>query len=459
MDCDREINLRRVALAGGRHALALTAAGTRSADELAGRVRGLYAWLRLRPEQSVGLWLASGYDFLCAFIALALAGKRIVMPHQMQEGAVRLMGDHFAALITDQPVAGFAGPQWLPAQWPAACDSEPDASAFSREVELVLFTSGSTGDPAPIRKTLAELESEIATLESAFGREVQDLTVIATVSHQHIYGLLHVLLWPLARAAAFLDTPCHYPEVLASEVLRLEPAILVSSPTHLSRLPESGVFTEAAERLRVCFSSGGLLHERHARAFAALNGRAPLEILGSTETGGVAWRRQSESSLWQALPGVALATTQEQCLQVRSAHLGDPAGFTMGDKVRFAEDGRFELLGRADTIVKVEGKRLSLTELQKRLEAHPWIEEARAAVVRGRRDEIGVVLCLLPAATGRLERGGRRALNQALREYLADYFEAPLLPRRWRYVQALPRNAQGKVLAADVLSLLEERQS
>src|SRR5690606_772077 len=141
------------------------------------------------------------------------------------------------------------------------------------------------------------------------------------------------------------------------------------------------------------------------------------------------------------------------CLSVWSRHLGTQAPFVMGDKVAFEADGRFQLRGRADQVVKVEGKRLSLTEMEQRLHEHPMVAEARLAVVRTRRDQVGAVLLLTPAGEEQLARG-KRVLNDKLREHLQAYFERPLLPRRWRYVQVLPRNPQGKVLAADIQTLL-----
>jgi acyl-CoA synthetase (AMP-forming)/AMP-acid ligase II len=92
--------------------------------------------------------------------------------------------------------------------------TEDDTDHFHRLesdfVGLVLYTSGTTGTPQAIPKKLAQLAREVATLESAFGALLGSGEIVGTVSHQHIYGLLFRVLWPLAsgpraaRAELFL---------------------------------------------------------------------------------------------------------------------------------------------------------------------------------------------------------------------------------------------------------------
>ncbi|MDO6748501.1 AMP-binding protein [Gilvimarinus sp. 1_MG-2023] len=453
-------NIGSLALQGGAHCVALDAQRRYSADDLKLRVEALYQSLVQKDEHHVGVWLTNPWDFLCVFIALALAGKRIVMPHNLQAGTADCLGQHFSALISDDPALALHSSYWQLEQLLAETDNPADLGEqdINEQVELVLFTSGTTSTPQPIAKTFADLHCELAELQQVFADAVAQHPVLATVSHQHIYGLLHFLLWPLARRAPIMLEAGHYPEVLAGQVAQLAPVVLVSSPTHLSRLPQTPVFCQQAEGLAAIFSSGGLLAETDAQAMANIVGHAPWEILGSTETGGVAYRRRSESSFWAALPGVEVEPTAEGQLRVRSAHLGGLHEFVMGDKVEFLADGRFHLLGRADTVVKVEGKRLSLSEMEARLSEHPWVQESRVAVVRGRRDEVGMVVALSEVGLSALHNEKKLFINTTLKNHLSTYFERPLLPRRWRYFTTLPRNNQGKVVAATIQQLLSERE-
>ncbi|HEY7885095.1 MAG TPA: AMP-binding protein [Cellvibrionaceae bacterium] len=445
-------NLRQLCLVGGAQVIATDAAGSISADALAQRIQKLAAGLARRPESRWGIWFEHSVDFLCGFMALAVAGKALVMPHNLQAGSALQMAPHFDALLTDNPEYSLPLPQLTEAELalPGA-DFLPDTHT---SVNLTLFTSGTTGNPEPIVKTLDLLEAELAILARVFGDRVSNYPILSTVSHQHIYGLLHKLLWPLWRGAPIITDSCQYPEELAALAARFGPLVLVSSPTHLSRLPESPAFCQQAHQLAAIFSSGGLLQAAAATALKQVCAASVIEVLGSTETGGVGWRDQAIDAHWQPLPEVNVSVDADSgCLAVLSPHLGSDRAFVMGDKVSFTDAGRFVLAGRADTVVKVEGKRLSLTEMQQRLAEHPWVTDARLAVVQGKRDEVGAVVVL--TAPGRAQLGaGKRALNEALRTHLSAFFERPLLPRRWRYVDLFPHNAQGKVLAADITALL-----
>lgn len=81
------INLRRYCLVGGSETVAHGEGGPFDRDQLRARVLALAPALAARPEHSWGIWYRDAYEFLCAFMALALAGKRLVMPHNMQPGA------------------------------------------------------------------------------------------------------------------------------------------------------------------------------------------------------------------------------------------------------------------------------------------------------------------------------------------------------------------------------------
>jgi acyl-coenzyme A synthetase/AMP-(fatty) acid ligase len=130
----------------------------------------------------------------------------------------------------------------------------------------------------------------------------------------------------------------------------------------------------------------------------------------------------------------------------------------MGDRVVFHDDGSFSLCGRADQIAKVEGKRFSLTEMNGRLQEHPWVADARVLVVTSKREEVAAVIALTPSGEQALIELGKLGLNQGLREYLLAFFERPLLPRRWRYLAELPTNSQGKVTMRDLQTLLAQRE-
>jgi acyl-coenzyme A synthetase/AMP-(fatty) acid ligase len=214
------------------------------------------------------------------------------------------------------------------------------------------------------------------------------------------------------------------------------PAALVSSPAHLSRLPHL-LDLEALPAPGVIFSSGGPLD----RADAALWRHRVLEIYGSTETGAIGWRNQGAdpaSADWTPCDDVAL-DFRDGALVVRSFRAG-PEPLRMEDAAEPAPEGRFRLQGRLDRIVKLAEQRISLPELERALEAHPWVARAAVTLLEGPRPALGAAVVLNPGAPA-----GRDALVRTLRAHLALRLEATALPRRWRFPRELPCDARGKL--------------
>jgi len=312
---------------------------------------------------------------------------------------------------------------------------------------VTLFTSGSTGVPSAIHKRLAQLDAEVHTLQQAFaGRFDADARVLCTVSHQHIYGLLFTVLWPLAAARPMPTGRLQFhEELIAACRADASAAILVSSPAHLKRMPAGLDWPVVRAALRAVFSSGGPLPPEAAADALRHMGQSPVEVFGSSETGGIAWRQRAvHADRWTALPGIAWQL-QDGYLAVRSSHLADDGWHVCADRVLPAGEDSFVLAGRADRIVKIEEKRISLTQIEQCLAASPWVREARVVTIEldvGMRVAAAVVLNDEGAA--RLAAAGRGAIGTALRRHLAEAVDPVALPRRWAFPLALPCNAQGK---------------
>ncbi len=101
----------------------------------------------------------------------------------------------------------------------------------------------------------------------------------------------------------------------------------------------------------------------------------------------------------------------------------------LDDKISLLDDGRFILHGRLDRIVKIEEKRLSLTELEQRLMALPWVAETFTLLLTKHRDVVGAVIVLTKDGVQLLKTKGRKPLIKELRNALYQYFDAVVLPQ------------------------------
>jgi len=246
---------------------------------------------------------------------------------------------------------------------------------------------------------------------------------------------------------------CTYPDMLNDRLSCFKATTLISSPAQLSRLPALLPLDAMPFKPRMTFSSGGPLSNASASGIHRAWGTAPTEIFGSTETGGIAWRKQEKDSAWTVIPGISIKHDANGVPSLHSPFLSDETPFKMDDAVTFLEDGRFLLGARLDRIVKIEGKRLSLPEMEARLLAHPWIEAASTVPLAGRRQTVGAALVLSTDGANSMRTSGRRSLITNLRAHLAQTFEPVLLPKQWRFIDRLPMTERGKVSTNEIAAL------
>jgi acyl-coenzyme A synthetase/AMP-(fatty) acid ligase len=425
-------------------------------SEFVARTSAWRTLLARTPGHRFALYISDSIEFAAALFGAWQADKAIVLPADTLP---------VTCATLQQAVDGYLGEfaaQWAPLA-PTAADCAIEPGTFKRLapdfIGLVVHTSGSTGAAQAIPKQLSQLAAEVVTLETLFGGMLGTAGIVATVSHQHIYGLLFKVLWPLAAGRAIHARSFAFPEELAP-VLAAHECALVSSPAHLKRLPDLPGWADAAPHLRAVFSSGGPLPLDVSQQAARLLAQVPIEVYGSSETGGIACRQrhpQSDES-WTPMPGVAWRIEPDDgVLTVQSAHLPDAGWFRLADRALPAEGGRFLLQGRVDRIVKIEEKRISLDAIESRLIASPLVTDARMLVLEGQRQRIAAFAVLSTEGRKQLAEIGKLAFNRLLRDTLGDAVERVALPRRWRYLDALPVNAQGKTTHAELLALLEDK--
>ena len=316
---------------------------------------------------------------------------------------------------------------------------------------LEIYTSGSSGEPQAIDKALFQIAEEINNLQALWSNYGRGAMFFSSVSHHHIYGMLFKVFWPLAAGYQFDSDLC---ETLDDIPRRLSPEqqfVLISSPSHLSRIPERNHWAQLSTRCAAVFSSGAPLSLAASLDTKLKLDFTPIEVYGSSETGGIATRQQQADVdvLWQPVPGIQLSLEDNTgCLQIRSRYLPPMQGnqwYLTSDRVRIIDNNQFRLLGRVDRIVKIEGKRISLTAMEKRLETHDWVEQVKLVVLQRNRTEIGAVVVLTELGNRRQTELGKRKINIALRGHLLDQFERAVVPRRWRFPVQLPFDKQGKL--------------
>ncbi|ACA88849.1 AMP-binding protein [Shewanella woodyi] len=419
-----------------------------------GQVAHLHQQLVQSPSKRWLLASESSDLFAVGLCAAMLAGKEIILPANTQTGSLSEITHEFDGVISDQAICEGKCFIMLKKDHALASATWPVSTQFG---ELILFTSGSSGHPKAIHKTLNQLDAEVTVLEHTFAKHLPQCSVISTVSHQHIYGLLFKILWPLAANRPFLSDLVEYPETLTYYTSLFPNLCLISSPAQLSRLPDA-LDNEAQLRApSLVFSSGGPLNYDSAQGIAQCYGKQPIEVFGSTETGGIAFRRQTqENQAWQVFHGIEIKQDKkDSALNLKSPYLEDANWLRCEDQIELVDEGLFHLCGRLDRIIKIEEKRVSLVQMEALLESHPLIEHGALVMLTEPRTQLGAAITLSKLGKKALESEGKLSLNNHFKAHLLTQFERVTLPRRWRYPDTLPLNKQGKRVQAQILELFD----
>lgn len=319
---------------------------------------------------------------------------------------------------------------------PPPADAEDRARAIAwPEVAVCMSTSGTTERPRIVGKTLLQLVTEIDVLAGQFPAA---RCVLATVPLSHFYGLLFGVLLPLRLGARIVSHDALLPADLAVILRRASVDLMVSTPAHLRAMAGA----DMPRGLRVASSGARMPAELHLR-LATERGWHVTDVLGSTETGGIATRSHPMAA-WTPLPGVAVSAPGDQ-LVVESAWC-DGGRAVIDDRVELRPDGTFSYLGRGSEVVKIAGKRAHAAAIEATVLSVPGVGDAALIVhaAPGREPRVAIAVVTAPGATG--AEVGRDAIAAAIRRE----FDAVFAPKLVKQVPRIPRTERGK-LDADAL--------
>ncbi|MEO6264961.1 MAG: AMP-binding protein [Luteimonas sp.] len=433
-------------IASGKAGRAIAFDGVRRID-LAGFQAQVRALSALLPPGRHAINLCEDrYRFLVAFCAVAVRGQTTLLPPSRAPAAIadelRRHADSYClgdGPLQPQPPRYWRLPDVLPER-----DGDPLLLGDDALVAIG-FTSGSTGEPRPNPKTWRSFRTSTAQNLGA----LRDLwpaastpDMVATVPPQHMYGMeLSVLLPLLGNVAVHAGRP-FFPEDIAAALRDADaPRLLVTTPVHLRALVESSV---ALPPLAGIVSATAPLSAALAQAAETRFGCEVRELFGSTETCVIARRRSARDDAWTPLPGVQLQPQPDGSL-VLAPHL--PAPVALADLVEILDDGRFRLCGRQADLLEIAGKRASLGDLTRQLQAVPGVLDGVVFQLDA-SDASGVRRIAALAVAPDIDEA---AILRALRRGIDPVF----LPRPLKRVAALPRNDTGKLPRIALLRLLQ----
>jgi len=409
----------------------------------AARVRALAATL---PEARHAINLCESRDrFLVAFCAAAVRGQTTLLPPSRAPETIvdirtrypstYLIGDAGTKLAADVYLAD------VMAEVPGAMPAIDDAM-----VVAIGFTSGSTGVPGANPKTWGSVRASTAQNIEAL-HDLWDgdaiASVVATVPPQHMYGMEMSVLLPLLGPVAVHAGRPFFPHDIAAALREVPaPRILVTTPVHLRAVVESGV---ELPPLAAILTATAPLPPELARTAEQRFGGEVRELFGSTETCVIARRRTAIEQAWTLYPGVTLVPGAEGTTVERVSLV---APVQLADIVELDDAGRrFELRGRHADLLEIAGKRASLGDLGRILQAIPGVRDG--VVVQGLQADASGTRRLVA-----IIEADPTLADAAVLEAFRTATDPVFVPRRIIRVPQLPRNETGKLPRAALEALL-----
>ena len=485
-------------LAGpGRRLAIVSDGGTFSYDDLharAGRVAAaLLASQSDLGEARVGMLLPPGCDFVSVLLGIHTAGG-IAVPLALSHPRPELehvIDDAAASIVVTTPELRGRLPEGMGATPVDVADlirvqtpprRLPDIGPERRA--LIVYTSGTTGRPKGVVTTHANITAQIQSLVDAWAWQPDDRALLVLPLH-HVHGLINVVGCAIWTGAVCEMVPSFDAATTWHRLASGDISVFTAVPTIYHQLVAA---YEAADRetqqrwafgcrsMRLMMSGSAALPIGLFERWRAITGHDLLERYGMTELGMALSNplhgRRRRGTVGTPLPGVdvRLVDTRGEPanpgtpgeLEVRGPtvfleYWRQPVAtrdafrdgwFRTGD-IAVVQDGAYRLLGRASTdILKSGGFKVSALEVEETLRDHPAIAECAVVGVDdaewGQRVAVAVEL-----------RGGSSLTLDELsgwaRERLAPY----KVPRALRCVAALPRNAMGKIVKAQVAAMFD----
>jgi malonyl-CoA/methylmalonyl-CoA synthetase len=426
----------------------------RELDRWTAEVAGAFAGAR-----RVAVWARPRVETVVAVVAGLRAGVPVVPlnPKAGEREVAHILGDSEPDLVLDESLPVSSGVELAPVS--------PAAPA------LIVYTSGTTGPPKGVVLSHGAIASNLDALAAAWQWTADD-TVAHGLPLFHVHGLILGMLGPLRLGGTAFHIGRFSPGAVAA-ALRSSATVLFGVPTMYHRLAEAAsTDTSVASALagaRLLVSGSAALpvvdHERIARA----TGQRVVERYGMTETlMNCAVRADGDrvpGTVGPPLPGVDVRLVDDEGNDLHAAgevgeifvrgpnlfleYLNRPDAtaeamrdgwFRTGDVATWTGDGAIKIVGRRATdLIKSGGYKIGAGEIENVLLDHPAVAEA--AVTGAPDADLGErVVAWIVAAPGAVPD------KDELAEWVATQLSPHKRPREIHVLDALPRNAMGKVL-------------
>lgn len=425
-----------------------------------------------------GIWRAGG-------IAVPLCTKHplpnIKYVIEDTKASVIIYSKDFEALLA--PLKDQVESQFLPAEHFSPLEGQLPNIDLSRRA-MILYTSGTTGNPKGVVSTHFNIEKQITSLTTSWEWEKED-HILNVLPMHHVHGIVNVTLCALWTGACCEFLPKFDPAAVFTIFRKRAVNLFMAVPTIYYKLiafweklseEDQKDISAALNDFRLMVSGSAALPVSVLEKWRKISGHTLLERYGMTEMGMAIsnpYRGERKPGyIGQPLANVTIRIANEQNEVVEAGTSGEiqvkgpnifkeywerpeatrntfthDGWFKTGDIALF-ENGAYRILGRNSVdIIKSGGYKISALEIEEVLRKHPQIKEC--GVVGIPDEEWGEIIgasLILENETIDLE-----ALKVWLKERLPGY----KIPRKYIFQEDLPRNVMGKVTKNELKKLFD----
>ena len=444
----------------------------------------------VEPGDRVGIVLPNVLSFPVVFYGIQLAGAAVVpmnpllkareVEYYLRDSGARLVlaAEQVAEAATEAAAAvgieAIGVGAALPAQVMADRPADGAVERADDDLSVILYTSGTTGQPKGAELTHANLRSNARTGGQDLVRSGPDDVIMGCLPLFHVFGLTCGLNASVLAGACLTLIPRFDGAKALSVIQRDRVTIFEGVPTMFSAMlhaPDGGSYDVSS--LRLCVSGGSAMPVEVLRAFEEAFGCTILEGYGLSETSPVASFNQLDAerkpgSIGTPIPGVEMRVVNDEGVDVERGEVGEiairgenvmkgywgkpeetataiPDGwFRTGDLARQDDDGYFFIVDRKKEMIIRGGYNVYPREIEEVLYEHPAVAEAAVIGLphSSLGEEVGAAVALKPGAVITAEE---------LRDYVKGQVAAYKYPRHVWIMDALPKGPTGKIQKRDIV--------
>jgi len=354
------------------------------------------------------------------------------------------------------------------------CPKKPVSTAFWQ------YSSGTTGRPKAIKHTqIGMLENTELFARRTLGIRPQD-RIYSIPKMFFGYGLGNSFFFPLQLGAqALIDSAWPNPARVLENIRRYRPSVFFGVPAMYNALLDRdlGVTREALASVRIWFSAGSPLPEQIYQRWLERFGQPILDGIGATEVGHVFLTNRPDNSRAGSTgapvesyqvrlindAGKESAPGEQGVLMVQGPSLSSgywenpdlnqqkfqDGWYRTGDVFVRDEAGYYSCKGREDDLFKVNGRWVVPVEIEN--EVHRHFPSVKEAVVVGRESCDGLTETIL-FVCAEVAAETRQTLKESILAHLAQSLEKHKRPCDCIVLNELPRNDNGKLLRAQLVT-------